>query len=136
MAILFLRRREEAQAKRRFLVIGWPAVKQAIEELNAFRGIGPRLHIRPGGQALDLLHHKRAIHQEQRLLRHGSGKPLRAMRIRTGEIKDAQHPRQVLAIDVPINGTTPYEWIFELINGWAAHSKVDVASYRQQRIAK
>src|SRR5689334_11949293 len=55
-------------------------------------------------QALCLSDHKRTVHQEERLLWHSREKPLRTGRIRIGEVKSPEQARQILPIDVAIDG--------------------------------
>src|SRR3712207_9099741 len=54
-------------------------------------------------------HHERAIHHKQRLLGHRRVEPLRAGRVRRGEVERAEQVRQVLAVNEAVDGPPPGE---------------------------
>src|SRR5207302_8334811 len=78
--------------------------EQPIEPPDAIPGVLPGGNIRPGDQVARLLDDERAVHQEQRLVRHRGGVPLRTGAVWAGEIEHAEQTGQILAIDEAVDG--------------------------------
>ncbi len=85
-----------------------------------------RLEIRPPHEALGLLDHERAVHQEQRLLRHRGVKPPWAARIRARKIERAKQVRQILSVHITIDRPAPRTGVSD-VHGVPAHRQIQFA---------
>src|ERR1051325_7736619 len=94
-----------------------------------------RLDLRPREKIPRLLHHKRTVHQQQRLLRHGGVKTLLTRCVRTGKIKCSKNPREVRAFDEGIDGAPRRKWFRGDIDSMSADRLVEFAAEGEQRIA-
>ena len=84
--------------------VGAAAEQQAVQRADPLAGSA--LDAATSGRAASCFAcsmHERAVHQEQRLLRHGRREPLRAVRVGAGEVERAEHARQVLAVDEAVD---------------------------------
>ena len=80
--------------------------------------------------------HERAVHHEQRLLRHRGGEALRAVRVGTGEIERAKQARQVLPVDQSVERAPSRPGRLRQLDRRPAQRRDPTARRRQQRIAQ
>ena len=117
------------------VLVGAALEGNLVKPLNLRLIAGLRTHVRAFEQSLRLLHDERAVHQEQRLLRHRGTEALRARGVRAGEVKGAEEARQVLALDKSIDSAARGERFGGDVVRAPACSKIQLAGSGQQRVA-